>query len=84
MICWRTEKVVEHESDSDTNSNLSTWIGLQKLVKGSERVGHQRMNQDHPDNSIVEISQNTEKSPRELKRLAVTQTQANAGVSQRV
>ena len=32
------------------------------------------MNRDHPDYSIVEIGLDTEKSPRGLKRLAVTQT----------
>ena len=30
---------------------------------------NQRTSRDHPDYSIVEISQNTEKSPRDLKRL---------------
>ena len=29
---------------------------------------------DHPDYSIVENGQNTEKSPGDLRRLAVTQT----------
>ena len=29
---------------------------------------------DHPDYSIIKISQNTEKSPGNLRRLAVTQT----------
>ena len=32
------------------------------------------MNQDHLDCCIVEIGQNTEKSPGNLRRLAVTQT----------
>ena len=32
------------------------------------------MNRDYPDNSIVEIGKNTEKSPEDLTRLAVTQT----------
>ena len=40
--------------------------GLEDLVK--------RMSEDHPNYSIIEIGQNTEKSPGELKRLAVTQT----------
>ena len=31
--CQRAEKVVEHESDSDTNCNWCTWNGLQGLVK---------------------------------------------------
>ena len=33
-----------------------------------------RMNQDHSDHSIVKISQNTEKSPEDLRRLGVIQT----------
>ena len=32
------------------------------------------MNRDHPDYSIIEISQNTEKSNGDLKRLAISQT----------
>ena len=32
------------------------------------------MNRDLPNYSIIEIGQNTEKSPGDLKRLAVTQT----------
>ena len=32
------------------------------------------MNQEHPDYGIVKIGQNTEKSPGNLKRLAVFQT----------
>ena len=34
-----------------------------------------RTNRDHPKFSIVEIGQNTENSPGELRRLAVIQTQ---------
>ena len=32
------------------------------------------MSGDHPNNSIIEDGQNTEKSPSDLRRLAVTQT----------
>ena len=32
------------------------------------------MNGDHPNNSIVKISQNSEKSAGDMMRLAVTQT----------
>ena len=39
-----------------------------------ERVGNWRMNWGNPNSSIVEISQNTEKSPGDVRRLAVTQT----------
>ena len=42
----------------------------------TESIGNQRMIQDYPDYSIVEISQNTKKSPGDRKRLAFTQTPA--------
>ena len=64
---------MEHESDSDASYNwrarynhygIGTWIrGL-----GDKRSG------DHPNYSIIEIGQNTKKSPGDLRRLAVTQT----------
>ena len=38
-------------------------------------IGNQRMCGDHPNYSIVEVSQNVEKSPGDLRRLSVTQTQ---------
>ena len=37
-------------------------------------LGNKRTSRDHPNYSIIEIGQNTEKSPGDLKRLAVTQT----------
>ena len=42
----------------------------------SESAGrfiNERTSGDHPNYSIVEIGQNTEKSPGDLRRLAVTQ-----------
>ena len=41
------------------------------------------MSVDHPNYYIIKIDQNTEKSPEDLKRLAVTQTSAkvNADVN---
>ena len=40
--------------------------------KGTGRVENQRKNPDHPDYRMVEIGQNTEKSPGNLRNLAVT------------
>ena len=31
-------------------------------------------NRDHPDDNIIKIDQNTEKSPGHLRRFAITQT----------
>ena len=43
------------------------------MEKEAERVGNRRTNRDHPNFSLVEIGQNTEKSPGNLRKLAVTQ-----------
>ena len=40
----------------------------------TEGLGIWRSSGDHPNDSIIENSQNTEKSPGDLRRLAVTQT----------
>ena len=47
-----------------------------RLLKGLEDL----KDGDHPNYSIVDNSQNTEKSPGDLRRLAVTQTPANVDV----
>ena len=42
------------------------------IVTGTGGLGNKRTKRDHPNNSIVVISQNTKKSPVDLKKLAVT------------
>ena len=49
----KTKKAVEHESNSDNNCNWRAWMGPQKLSKRAGKVGNQRMNRDHPNDSIV-------------------------------
>ena len=44
------------------------------LYTGTGRLGNKRTNGDHPNCSIIKIGQNTEKSPGDLRRLAVTQS----------
>ena len=44
------------------------------LVKGTEGLRNIRTSGDHPNDIVIEIGQNTEKSPGDLRRLAVTQT----------
>ena len=43
------------------------------LVKRLKNLQNQRTSRDHPDYSITKICQNTEKSPEDLSRLAVSQ-----------
>ena len=44
------------------------------LIKTTGRVGNRMIFQDHPKYNIVEIDQNTENCPGDLRRLAITQT----------
>ena len=43
------------------------------LGKGTGRFRNKRMSGDHPNDSIIKISQDTEKSSEDLKGLVVTQ-----------
>ena len=65
---------MEYEGDYDTYCNWCTGNDPQRLGIGAGRVRNQSTSRDHPNYSIVEIGQNTEKSIGELRRLAVTQT----------
>ena len=44
------------------------------IIKGSGGLGSWRTGRDYPNDSIAEDGQNTETSPGDLRRLAVTQT----------
>ena len=67
------KKAMEHEVYGDTSCNWCTWIDPQRLSKRSREVGNWRTNGDHLNYSIVEVGQNTEKSPGDLRRLSATQ-----------
>ena len=60
------KKILEHEGDGGTNCNWCTWNDLQSLSKGAGRVGNRQTNRDHLNYRIMDISQNTEKSPGDL------------------
>ena len=49
-------------------------IGALGTIKGSGGLGSWRTSGDHPNYNIVKNGQNTEKNPRDLLRLAITQT----------
>ena len=68
------QKESEHECDGNTNCNWNARYGHQKIDYGTGRLGNNRTNRDHLNYSIIEIGLNTEKSPGDLRRLAVTQT----------
>ena len=60
---------MEHEGDSYTNCDWCFWHGNLRFTKGTGRFGSWRPSGDHPNNSIIEDSQNTEKSPGDLLSL---------------
>ena len=64
---------MEYEVNGDTNYNWCAWNNPQRISKRTGRLGNKRTSGDDPDYGI-KISQNTEKSPGDLRRLAVTQT----------
>ena len=68
------EKTVEHESDGYTNCNWCPWYSHRRIDKGNVGLGSKRTSGDHPNYCIIEIEQNSEKSPGDLRRLADTQT----------
>ena len=68
------KKSSDHESDGYTNCYWCSWHSHQRISNGTRGFENKRMSGNHPNYSIVEIGQNTEKSPRDKKRLARTQT----------
>ena len=65
---------MEHKDGGYTNFNRYTWTNPLIIGKGTGRLGNKMTSEDYPDNSIIKIGQNTEKSPGDLSRLDVTQT----------
>ena len=68
------EKKLEHECDDYTNCNWCSWYSYQRIDTRTEGLGNNRTSRDHPNYCIIEISQNAEKSPGDLRRIGATQT----------
>ena len=65
---------MEHESDNYTNYNRCSWYSHQRINIGIGELRNKRTSRDHSNYFITDIGQNTEKSPGDLMRIAVTQT----------
>ena len=63
---------MEHEDDNYTNRDWCFQYSHQSIIKGTGGLGGERTSGDYPNYSIIENGQNTEKSPEDLRRLAVT------------
>ena len=68
------KKTMVHESDSNTNCYWCARYSHQRIIKRTGGLRNKRTSRDHPNYSIVEISQNNMKSPGDSRRVAVTQT----------
>ena len=64
---------MKNEGDNYTNCNWCVWNSNHRITKGTGGLGSWRTSGDHPNYYIIENGQNTEKSPGDLRRLAVTQ-----------
>ena len=72
---WNNNNYDNNENvESVTNCNKSAQYSHQKIDKRTGGFGNKRTNGDYPNYSIVEIVQNTEKCPGELRWLAIIQT----------
>ena len=65
---------MEHEIDVYTNYDWCFWYNNRRINKQTVGLGNKTTSGDYPNYYIIENGQNTEKSPGDLKRLAVPQT----------
>ena len=65
---------MDYKGEGVTNCNWDTRNNPQSLGKGTKEIENKRTTGNHQYFRIIKIGQNTEKSPGELKRFAVTQT----------
>ena len=61
------KKTVEIESNVNTNCNWCSWYSHQRIEKRTGGLGNNETNGDYPNYSIIEIGQNTEKIPEDLR-----------------
>ena len=65
---------MEHENENYNDCDWRFWYSHQKIIKGTGGLENKRTGRDHSTDYIIENGQDTEKSPGDLRRLAVTQT----------
>ena len=70
----RAEKAVKHEGDGDISSIVGPWNNPWEPGNETWRTGDYKKNWNYTSHSTTKISQDTEKSLGDLRRLAVTYT----------
>ena len=64
------KKVMDHQSDDDTNYNCCTWNSSQ-CIKVTGRVENWRTSREHPNYSITNIGKNTEMGSGDMLSLGL-------------
>ena len=63
------KNTLEYENDDNTNCIWCFWYNQQRISTRNGGLGNKRTSGDHPNDCIIEIGQNTEKSPGDLLSL---------------
>ena len=84
-LAWEFKKTVKHERDDYTNCNGCSWYSHQRINKVTVGLGNEKTSGDNPNNSIIQIGQNTEKSSWRLVETcwlsnSIERPSASAGV----
>ena len=70
----KNKQTMEYEGDDYTNRDLCIRYSNWKTIKGNGGLVNWKKYGDHPNDNVVENGQNTEKTPGDVRRLAVTET----------
>ena len=70
----KKKPTMSYKRDGNSNCNWCARYSHQRIGTGTGGLGNKRTSGNHPNNSITKISQNTDKSSGNLRRLTVTQT----------
>ena len=65
---------MEYVKEVYANYNWSSRYSHRKFIKGTGEHGNKKTSGNHPNYYNLEIEHNTEKSPGDLRRYAVTQS----------
>ena len=65
------KETVENESDNYTNCNWCFWYSHRRIIKGTGRLDNNMTSGNRSNYYIIEIGQNTEKCPGNLRRLVI-------------
>ena len=77
MCTWTLQgnwKTIEHEGDNYTNRDWYFLYSHQRIIKATGGVGNRMTSGNYPHYYIIKNGLNTEKSPGDMKRPAVTQS----------